>query len=93
MPTSRARVSVAASRLHSNLRCACRRCHFARVDEFDELPTDAGASRRLSVLFLVAELEEAIRRGGIAWIAADAALIVRVANLMAALHDQIEGDR
>jgi hypothetical protein len=63
------------------------------VDEFDELPTDAGASRRLSVLFLVAELEEAIRRGGIAWTAAEAALIVRVANLMAALHDQIEGDR
>ena len=59
----------------------------------DELPADAGASRRLSVLYLVAELEEAIRRGGIAWTAADAALIVRVANLMAAFHEQIEGLR
>jgi hypothetical protein len=40
---------------------------------------------------LVAELEEAIKRGGIAWTAADAALPERVATLLSALRGQIEG--
>jgi hypothetical protein len=60
------------------------------MDELDELPADAGASRRLNVLYLVAELEEAIRRGGIAWTPADATLPERVATLLSALRGQIE---
>jgi hypothetical protein len=64
---------------------------FARVDdEFDEFPVDAGSSRRLNVLYLVAELEEAIKRGGVAWTAEDVALPDRVANLLSALRGQIE---
>jgi hypothetical protein len=63
----------------------------AETDDFDGLPTDPGATRRLNVLYLVAELEEAIKRGGIAWTAEDTALPERVAKLLAALRKQTEG--
>jgi hypothetical protein len=63
------------------------------VDELEELPADVGALRRQGILYLVAELERAVKLGGAAWTADDAALVARVANLMAALHGQIEGRR
>jgi hypothetical protein len=63
------------------------------VDELDELSADAGALRRINVLYLVAALEGAIDLGGVAWTTEDAALVSRLANLMAALHGQIEGRR
>jgi hypothetical protein len=69
-------------------------CHFARVNEFgqfDGLSADGGASRRLSILFVVAELEAAIKLGGsIAWSIEDAVLPERAANLLSALRGQIE---
>jgi hypothetical protein len=64
-------------------------CH-PMDDELDELPADPGASRRLNVLYLVAELEAAIELGGIALTADDAALPARVANVASALRRQIE---
>jgi hypothetical protein len=41
-------------------------------DSDDVLPEDPGVIRRLNVLYLVAELESAIDRGGIAWNTNDA---------------------
>jgi hypothetical protein len=61
------------------------------MDELDEFLADPGASRRLNVLYLVAELEAAIELGGIAWTAEDAALPDRVANLLSALRGQSTG--
>jgi hypothetical protein len=61
------------------------------MDELNELPADAGALRRLNVLYLVAQLEDAIKRGGVAWIPKDVVLPERVADLSSALRGQIDG--
>jgi hypothetical protein len=58
-------------------------------DSDDVLPEDPGVIRRPNVLYLVAELESAIDRGGIAWNTNDAErLPQRLANVSSALRRQ-----
>jgi hypothetical protein len=42
------------------------------MQDSDDIIEDAGALRRMNVLYLVNELEAAVHRGGISWCAEDA---------------------
>lgn len=53
----------------------------------DDFPDDGGTARRLNVLYLVSELERAVRMGGIAWDVEDADRIPgRLTDLASALR-------
>jgi hypothetical protein len=62
---------------------------FWNMGNTDDLPEDAGAMKRLNVLYLVTELERAVNLGGIAWTTEDAEHIPgRLANVSSMLRRQ-----
>ena len=57
--------------------------------DYDDILEDPGTLRRSNVLYLISELEAAIRRGGVSWTAGDAKDIPRrLANISSALRCQ-----